>query len=128
MICTASLPNWTNTRSGASRVRSRRVSCVLSAAALVVATWGNAHAELFGGFLSATSNTMNGRLFHGGTERTCAAVKDYPGEVDTGSTFRYGTHTFTNTGVSGCVTFKITQGNCAFLSIYVGSFNPANKA
>jgi FG-GAP-like repeat len=130
MIYSGSLRHGTNATTGTSRVRSRRVSCVLSAAALVVATWGSAHADAISGNLTSASFTMNGRLFLDGIEKLCNDIKPFPGESGTAVPFRYATNTFTNTGPSGCVTFKLVSNTCAHLSIYAGalSFNPANKA
>jgi FG-GAP-like repeat len=130
MIHISSVRDWAIVTCVKSWITSKRVSYLLSAA-VVVATWGSAHAETISGTLNNFSPTMDGRVGTNLIERTCAAIKDYPGE--TPGEFRYATHTFTNTGPFGCVTFKVISYICeglnsGQLSIYAGSFNPANKA
>jgi hypothetical protein len=127
MIHIGSVRDWAIVTNVRSWITSKRVSCLLSAAALVVATWGSAHAEVFSGILSASSPTMSGSIQLNLVEQTCGSVKNYPGENP--GTFSYATHTFTHTGLGGCVTFKIySDCNSLLLSVYVGAFDPANKA
>jgi subtilisin-like proprotein convertase family protein len=81
------------------------------------------------GTLTAQSPTLTQRLFRDANPSVCGETKLYPGVSTAVGSFRYATHTFTNTGASGCVTL-VLQDLCAnqslLASAYSGSFNPAD--
>jgi hypothetical protein len=91
----------------------------------------HAHSRtLVSGTFEASSPVQTGRVFRDGREGTCAALKGYPGETDTTKTFRYAEHPIFNSGPATCMSFKlVTSGIChPHLSIYLGAYNPANRA
>jgi len=82
------------------------------------------------GTLNGQSPAMSQRIIRDWNASVCGETKLCPGEsVATGS-FRYATHTFTNTGASSCITVTL-QDQCAnqslFATAYSGAgFNPVD--
>lgn len=81
------------------------------------------------GALNAQSPTMPNRIFRDANPSVCGETKLCPGTSVAAGPFRYATHTFTNTGPSGCMTV-VLQDHCAnqslFAAAYLGAFNPAD--
>src|SRR5262245_6979446 len=107
-----------------------RVCCSFAVVAFLTVTFSAlAHATTISGTLTSGSPTMTGRIFRNAAEATCAVSKPYPGDTDTGSTFRYATHTVV-VGPAGCLSFKVIMaGSCqAHLSIYSPTFTPTDRS
>lgn len=80
------------------------------------------------------TTTQSGRIFRDAIPSTCAN-KVYPGIFAAGTTFNFETFTYTNNGPATCVTFQFDPnsgptpcGTNAHLSVYAGSYDPANQA
>ncbi len=81
------------------------------------------------GTLNAQSPTMTQRMFRDANPAICSESKTCPGASTAIGSFRYGTHTFTNTGASGCMTVVLRDhcGNSSlFASAYLGAFDSAD--
>ena len=81
------------------------------------------------GVLNAQSPTLSRRLVRDGNPSVCGETKLCPGEAVGLLAYRYRTHTFTNTGASGCVTVVLLDpcGNASLLATaYSGGFNPSD--
>jgi hypothetical protein len=86
---------------------------------------------VFSGNLTSASPVTAGRLSRDASPSGCGVIKAFPGQVSSGSTFRYATGQYTHSGPTQCVVFRASSGSCvstaAFLSAYSPTFDPANK-
>jgi len=81
------------------------------------------------GALTPQSPTLPQRIVRDANPSVCGETKLCPGTSSAVGPFRYATHTFTNTGVGGCVSV-VLQDYCAsqslFATAYSGGFNPGD--
>lgn len=81
------------------------------------------------GLLTAQSPFLPQRLKREAAPSVCAEAKPCPGLNNGVGAFRYGAHTFTNTGPGGCITVVLQDpcGDGRLMAVaYLGGFNPAD--
>jgi hypothetical protein len=89
-------------------------------------TWAAA-GEVVTFSLNLSAPTMTDRMVRDGVPSTCN-FKSYPGDLGSTTLYRYRFSHRTYRGPHGCVTFKVVSGGtCAHLSLYFGSFDPADR-